>query len=986
VTVLVVLEYVNDALFVGLAGICYVQWRRQGGRAAGWLALTFGALAGVVLVGLVLSATSTGEPSLWIGKLLLATLVLFPYLLFRFTASLDRLARGTNRVIVVLVGTVVAWTLLLPSFPADGQPRPGWFTAYLAVFLLQWTVVSLIVAVKLWTAGRGQPTAARRRMRALSLAATILSIVLLVAGAAPSPDSGPLELATRLLTFASALLFYLAFAPPAMLRNAWRKSEQETLQRAMGELKAVTRSEDVAACLLPHVLSLVGAQGAALVDQSGRPIGSYGQTPGLPQGGIGHGGKAQAQVPGVVRLPLAAGTLLVWASPYAPVFGRQESELLQALSSLAELALERVRTAERDSELAAIVEASGDAIISTSLDGTIRSWNSAAEATYGHAAKQVIGRSLAILIPPGRPEELPELLRRVCRGERVDLETQQLRSDGELIGAALTAAPLRNRAAAIVGVSVVARDITQRQRAEATLRASEQQFRGLLESAPDAMVIVDPDGRITLVNRQTEQLFGYAREELLGQPIETLVPERFHARHVGHRNGYLIGPGVRPMGAGLQLYARRKDASEFPVEISLSPLQTDRGTLALAAVRDITSRKQAEEALEQANQAKSEYLSRMSHELRTPLNAILGFAQLLEMDELSEDQRDSLGHILSGARHLLGLINEVLDIAAIEAGRLPLSLEPVAVADVLGEAVSLVRPLADEHGILLVGATTTCHEHVHGDQQRLKQILLNLLSNAIKYNRVGGSVQLACERVTAGRLRITVADTGPGIPPEALDRLFVPFERLTAEFTGVEGTGLGLPLSKRLAEAMGGTLGVETTVDQGSRFWVELALTEAPVEHDMRQQQDRPAHQQDQAEQAGPALTVLYIEDNLSNLQLVEQVLSRRPSVNLISAMRPMLGLDLTREHHPDLVLLDLHLPDMPGQEVLRRLRADPKTASIPVVVLSADARPSLITQLLDQGARAFLTKPLDVKELLALLDTIVAEQQQATPRTRLST
>ena len=983
-TLLAVLEYVNDALFVGLAGVCYLQWRRQGGRAAGWLAATFGSLAAVVLLGLVLSVSATGEPARWVGKLLLAMLVLCPYLLFRFTAALDRPARSTERVVGVLVGTVLAWSLLLPGFPAEGQPRPGRFNAYVAAVLLQWTVVSLIVAVKLWRAGRGQPTAARRRMRALSLAATGLSVVLVVAGVAPATGSGPLEAATRLLTFGSALLFYLAFAPPAVLRNAWRKPEQAALQRAVGELKAVTRVEDVAAVLLPHVLSLVGSRGAALVDGSGSPIGSLGQTLGLPQGPIADGGKEQAQVPGAVRLPLSAGALLVWASPYAPVFGRQEFELLQALCGLAEFALERVQTAERDSELAAVVDASGEAIISTTLDGTIRSWNSAAETTYGHAAKQVVGRSLTIVVLPDRPDELPELLRRVGRGERVDLETRHLRSDGEVIGVALTAAPLQDRAGVVVGVSVVARDITQRQRAEAKLRASEQQFRGLLESAPDPMVIVDPDGRITLVNQQTEQLFGYQRQELLGQPIETLVPERFRTRHVGHRDGYLAQPGVRPMGAGLQLYGRRKDASEFPVEISLGPLVTDQGILVSATVRDITSRKQVEEALEQAvlaaeqaNQAKSEYLSRMSHELRTPLNAILGFAQLLELDELSEDQRQGVGHILSGGRHLLGLINEVLDIAAIEAGRLPLSLEPVAVADVVGETASLIQPLADEHGILLVGTTTTCQEHVLGDRQRLTQVQLNLLSNAVKYNRTGGSVRLACSTTSGRRLRIEVADTGPGIAADALERLFIPFERLTAEFTGVEGTGLGLPLSKRLAEAMGGTLGVATTVDQGSSFWVELPLTQAPVEHGTPQQ-DQPPHQQDQAEQAGRPLTVLCIEDNPSNLQLVEQVLRRRPGVTVISAMRPQLGLDLAREHHPDLLLLDLHLPDMPGQDVLRRLRADPKTAGIPVAVLSADARPSLITQLLDQGVRAFLTKPLDVKELLALLDTIAAEHEQA--------
>lgn len=370
------------------------------------------------------------------------------------------------------------------------------------------------------------------------------------------------------------------------------------------------------------------------------------------------------------------------------------------------------------------------------------------------------------MVPPDRAGELEELLHRAGRGERVHLETQHLRANGEAVGVALTAAPVRDRADAVVGVSVVAHDVTARKRVE-------EQLRGLLESAPDAMVIVDAEGRITLVNRRTEELFGYRRKELLGQPVETLVPDRFQQRHREHRDGFLADPGVRPMGAGVQLNARRKDGSEFPVEISLGPLETDRGTLVSAAVRDITDRRRAEEALEEArqaaekaNHAKSEYLSRMSHELRTPLNAILGFAQLLELDELRDDQRESLGHILSAARHLLALINEVLDIAAIEAGRLPLSVEPVALADVVGEAVSLIRPLADQHNVLLVGdSTTICDQHVLADRQRLKQILLNLLSNAVKYTgRAAACASIASRRPASGS-GSRWPTTGPGSPP-----------------------------------------------------------------------------------------------------------------------------------------------------------------------------------------------------------------------------
>jgi signal transduction histidine kinase/CheY-like chemotaxis protein len=377
----------------------------------------------------------------------------------------------------------------------------------------------------------------------------------------------------------------------------------------------------------------------------------------------------------------------------------------------------------------------------------------------------------------------------------------------------------------------------------------------------------------------------------------------------------------------------------------------------------------AREAAEAANRSKSEFLSRMSHELRTPLNAVLGFAQLLESDDLTPDQRESVRQILHGGRHLLGLINEVLDITRIEAGSFQLSPEPVSVGEVVDEVIELTAPLAVAARVDLGSDHGHDDRFVVADRQRLKQILLNLVGNAVKYNRTGGTVSVSCRQAADGKVRINVHDTGSGIAAEQVPLLFTPFERLGAERTGIEGSGVGLALSRRLAEAMGGTVDVETTLGHGSTFWVELPLANEPTGLLPRAELDDVPPQV--PTEAGERRTILYIEDNLPNLRLVEQIFVRRSDIELLSAAEGTLGLELAARHQPALVLLDLHLPDMTGDEVLRRLRADPQTAEIPVVIISADATEGQIKRLLDQGATAYLTKPLDVAKLRALVDDL---------------
>ncbi|MFH0945263.1 MAG: ATP-binding protein, partial [Planctomycetota bacterium] len=513
------------------------------------------------------------------------------------------------------------------------------------------------------------------------------------------------------------------------------------------------------------------------------------------------------------------------------------------------------------------------------------------------------------------------------------------------------------------------------------LRTSEAMWHGLVNANPESVYLMDAAGQILAANETVAQRLGTDVQAMIGANLFDLLPPTVATarraridevvasgkpiRFEDVRAGRLIDNYVHPISnsddrltrlavLGIDITERRQAEEETRTLNRELEQRVIQRTAQLEAARD---------EAEQANRAKSEFLSRMSHELRTPLNAILGFAQLLGMDHLDDDQREDVDHITRAGRHLLDLINEVLNISRIETGQLALSLEPVNVSEIVTDAISLVGPLGAESGVGLRSELPDGEWHILADLQRMRQVLLNLLGNAVKYSRSGATATVGANRVEGGRIRITVQNSGPGIAPELLSRLFMPFDRIGAEATAVEGTGLGLSLSKALVEAMGGTIGVESTVGVGSRFWVELPETELVAA--------RPEATADLDEEpaagAAAAGTVLYVEDNISNFRLVERVLALRGEVRLIPAMLGGLGLDLAREHRPDLVLLDLHLPDMNGEELLGRLRADPATRHIPVVVLSADATPGQVEQLLAAGARAYLTKPLDIGKLLAL-------------------
>jgi signal transduction histidine kinase/ActR/RegA family two-component response regulator len=527
----------------------------------------------------------------------------------------------------------------------------------------------------------------------------------------------------------------------------------------------------------------------------------------------------------------------------------------------------------------------------------------------------------------------------------------------------------------------------------------EPDFRALFEGAPGLYLVLDPELRIVAVSDAYLRATMTRRDEIIGRGIFDVFPDNPDDPNA---------TGVRNLSASLERVRQKRVADTMAVQKydiprpaeegggfeerfwspKNTPVLDEAGGLAyiIHRVADVTefvlltergTEQEAEiflrgqelqrlnEELEKASQAKNEFLSRMSHEFRTPLAAIMGFSELLALADLDEKKRGWAETTLKAGRHLLQLVDEVLDISRIEAGELPLSVEPIEIGPLLDDVIELVQPIADGRGVTIPTPELTDRSgYVRADNQRLKQVLINLLSNAVKYNREGGEVRISVEAAGSDRMRIAVSDTGPGIDAGSLARLFTPFERLDAG-ADVQGTGLGLALSRSLVEAMGGRIEVESELGKGSTFTVELGRGEpAAVEAATEEERELVAERSYDGERR-----LLYIEDTVANLRLVEEILESRPSVKLLPAGMGRLGLELAVEHRPDLILLDLHLPDIDGEQVLVGLRADERTRDIPVVVLSADATQRAREPVLQDGARAYLTKPIGVRELLEVVD-----------------
>jgi PAS domain S-box-containing protein len=602
------------------------------------------------------------------------------------------------------------------------------------------------------------------------------------------------------------------------------------------------------------------------------------------------------------------------------------------------------------SDLMAVVNLAGDFVLVNAAFHRILGWE----------PEELVGQSYRSLIHPDdlegvltafepvkgiTPSVVEFEFRERCRDDSYRWMNWTVRKDGDLYYA-------------------VGHDTTVRKETTDALADSLEKSRAIFDAAVDSIIVIDRNLKVVEASPSNDSTFSFSREETEGRgALDFVHPDDqgmiLEVLERGFANDEVMTVrfrGLHTDGRWVMIESRGRalrDADGNP-------------TGAVIISRDVSESVEAQRALEiakneaeQANIAKSEFMSRMSHELRTPLNSVLGFAQILQMELEEPSELEMIGYIVKSGGYLLELINEVLDISRVESGSIAVSLELVSIETLVGECLKIVASDAAAAGIEIIdqcGGTS----HVRADPQHLRQALVNLLSNAIKYNHEGGTVTLTCDE-DAGRVRLRVTDTGPGVEPQLHERLFAPFDRLDAESKGIEGTGLGLALSKGLMEAIGGSLGVESALGTGSTFWLELPLATTSA--------DFPEAEGQSKTNADVSATVLYIEDNVGNVRLLERLLAHRPNVRLITTLEGRIGVDLARQHVPDLILLDVHMPDLSGYEVLELLRDDVRTASIPVVMLSADASHEQIQRFRDLGVRDYLTKPLDLQYFLTQFD-----------------
>ena len=661
----------------------------------------------------------------------------------------------------------------------------------------------------------------------------------------------------------------------------------------------------------------------------------------------------------------------------------------------------------------AIFNSANFSSIATDAKGVIQIFNVGAERMLGYLADEVMNT-----ITPAEISDPQELITRAkalsaefdtpitpgfealvfkaSRGIEDIYELTYIRKDGSRFPAVVSVTALRDIDKVIIGYLLIGTDNTARKQVEAEQmkldqRLRDQQFytRSLIESNIDALMTTDPAGIITDVNKQMEALTGCTRDELIGAPFKSYFTDPARAEA-----GIKLVLNDKKV-TDYELTACARDGKKTVVSYNATTFYDRDRTLqgVFAAARDVTERKRFEQALqetnvemesaksaaEKANLAKSDFLSGMSHELRSPLNAILGFAQLMATASPppSDIQKESITQILQAGWHLLKLINEILDLSVVESGKVSLSLEPVSLSEVLSECQAMMEAQAQQRGIHMTFPKFDEPHFVWADQTRLKQIVINLLSNAIKYNQAKGQVTVDYKFMSSDRIRISFKDTGAGLTPEKMSQLFQPFNRLGQEAGSVAGTGIGLVVTKQLVELMGGVLGVDSTVDEGSVFWVDLRSTPAPELKMIEPKNVLPMPVIRPLD--APQKILLYIEDNPANMKLVERLIDRRSDIKLLKAVDGLQGIALARASLPDVILMDINLPGISGIDALKALQEDQATSHIPVVAISANAMSRDIEVGRQLGFFRYLTKPIVVEEFMSTLDLALESAQKNT-------
>lgn len=518
------------------------------------------------------------------------------------------------------------------------------------------------------------------------------------------------------------------------------------------------------------------------------------------------------------------------------------------------------------------------------------------------------------------------------------------------------------------------------------LKNSEANQRAVIENIAEGLVTINAQGLIETFNPTAEKMFGYSSGEVIGKDVSILMPVEERNAHAGYVKNSRIDSS-RIINTARDLYGLHKNGTLFPMELNISPMNIDGGSKYVGIMHDITERQEtadillaAKEEAEAANRAKSEFLSSMSHELRTPMNAIMGFTQMLAMNSggpLSDKQKIFLDHITLGGNHLLELIDQVLELNKIEAGKLSINVDHVSTGEIIDECLNLIQGRADKEGIKILDQTDRNQLPIlWTDKTRAIQALLNLMSNAVKYNRKDGTVTLDCKEIPNQMLRISVVDTGKGIPAEKQVDLFKPFERLGRELGEIEGTGIGLSITRQIIELLDGQVGYESIEGKGSTFWIDIPLssqqaerqtnTVARPDHNTRQQEDRTVH------------TILYVEDNPNNLRLMESIIGQLTNIRMLSAYSAEIGFDLAKKESPDLILMDINLPGMSGIEALKQLQKAVETKHVPVIAITAAAMPVDVEAGMKAGFRNYITKPINIPKFLQILEEILGSTNSA--------